>query len=101
MILVIAEQRQGTLSRATWEAVAAAQQASGPIRIVVLGAGLGSIADTLATAAVDEVLTVDLPELAPYTADGYVAALQRVIQEAGPDLVFLPHTYQTRDFAPA
>jgi len=101
MILVIAEQRQGTLSRASWEAVAAAQQAGGPVRIVVLGAGLGSLPDTLAAAAVHEVLTVDLPELAQYTADGYVAALQSVIQEVGPDLVFLPHTYQTRDFAPA
>jgi len=101
MILVIAEQRQGTLSRATWEAVAAAQHAGGPIRIVVLGASLGSLPETLAAAAVDEVLTVDVPELVQYTADGYVAALQSVIQEVGPDLVFLPHTYQTRDFAPA
>ena len=101
MILVIAEQRQGTLSRATWETVAAAQHAGGPVRIVVLGASLGSLPETLAAAAVDEVLTVDVPELVQYTADGYVAALQSVIQEVGPDLVFLPHTYQTRDFAPA
>jgi len=101
MILVIAEQRQGTLSRATWEVIAAAQQAGGPIRVVVLGAGLGSLAETLAAAAVEEVLTVDVPELAHYTADGYVAALEKVIQEVGPELVFVAHTYQTRDFAPA
>jgi len=101
MILVIAEQRQGTLSRTTWEAVAAAQHAGGPIKIVVLGSGLGNLPDALAAGAVDEVLTVDLPALAQYTADGYVAALHSAIQEIGPDLVFLPHTYQTRDFAPA
>ena len=85
MILVIAEQRQGTLSRTTWEAVAAAQQAGGPISVVVLGSGLGNLPDTLAAAAVDEVLTVDLPALAQYTADGYVAALHSAIQESAPD----------------
>jgi len=39
-VLVIAEQRGGTLNRATWEAVAAAQQASSPVRIAVVGSDL-------------------------------------------------------------
>jgi electron transfer flavoprotein alpha subunit len=39
--------------------------------------------------------------LAEYTADGYVQALEALIGAEQPDLVFLPHTYQTRDFAPA
>ncbi len=41
------------------------------------------------------------PALAEYTADGYVAALQALIAQVTPELVFFPHTYQTRDFAPA
>jgi electron transfer flavoprotein alpha subunit len=36
-----------------------------------------------------------------YTADGFVQALQALVGSEKPDLVFLPHTYQTRDFAPA
>jgi len=40
MILVVAEQRDGALNRASWEAAAAAQQMGGPVKIVVLGAGL-------------------------------------------------------------
>ena len=37
MILVIAEQREGRLNRATWESIAAAQQgADGPVKIAVL-----------------------------------------------------------------
>jgi electron transfer flavoprotein alpha subunit len=47
------------------------------------------------------VTVVDSPALAEYTADGYVIALKALIGQLSPDLVFLPHTYQARDFAPA
>jgi len=102
MILVIAEQRGGTLNRTTWETIAAAQQiaAGRPITIVLPGASVGTAARELATAAVAEVLTVESPALEPYTPDGYTAALQSAIEQLSPSLVLLPHTYQTRDFAP-
>jgi electron transfer flavoprotein alpha subunit len=35
-----------------------------------------------------------------YTADGYTAALEQLIQKTKPKLVLFPHTYQVRDFAP-
>ena len=38
--------------------------------------------------------------LDPYTPDGYVQALEQAIAQLTPEQVFLPHTYQTRDFAP-
>ena len=46
-------------------------------------------------------ILVDAPALAEYTADGFVQALQQLIDAEKPERVFLPHTYQTRDFAPA
>ena len=101
MILVVAEQRQGKLNRASWEAIAAGQQAGGSIAVALLGSGLDAAAQELAAAAVGEVVTVDAPALEEYTADGYIAALQSVIEQTSPTLVFFPHTYQTRDFAPA
>jgi electron transfer flavoprotein alpha subunit len=105
VILVIAEQREGKLNRATWESVAAAQQLAGgasgmPIKIAVLGAGTGSLAQELASAAVAEVLVVEHAALDPYTPDAYAAACRAVIESATPTFVLLPHTYQTRDFAP-
>jgi electron transfer flavoprotein alpha subunit len=33
--------------------------------------------------------------------DGFVLALQALVEAENPERVFLPHTYQTRDFAPA
>ena len=45
-------------------------------------------------------MTVEHAALEPYTPDGYTAALQQAIEQLAPSLVLLPHTYQTRDFAP-
>jgi electron transfer flavoprotein alpha subunit len=101
MILVIAEQLDGQVNRASWEAVAAAQQMGGPVAVAVLGARAAAAAAELAAADVREVLVVEHPALGAYTADGWVTALAQVIAAEAPDLVVLPHTYQTRDFAPA
>jgi electron transfer flavoprotein alpha subunit len=102
VILVIAEERRGTLNRATWEAIAAAQQLAGgqPVAIAVLGSGIDAVAREVAAAAVQEVVAVDHALLEPYTPDGYVAALEQVVASRSPTVVLLSHTYQTRDFAP-
>jgi electron transfer flavoprotein alpha subunit len=102
VIVVIAEQRAGKVNRATWETLAAAGQlaAGQPIAIVVPGGDVGAAASELAAAAVSEVVAVEHAAIAEYTSDGYTAALQAAIGELGPSLVLLPHTYQTRDFAP-
>jgi len=102
MILVIAEQRGGKLNRATWETIAGAQQLAdaAAITIALPGAGAAAAAAEIAAARVKEVVTVESAALEPYTPDGYTEALQQAIQQLSPDLVMLPHTYQTRDFAP-
>jgi electron transfer flavoprotein alpha subunit len=101
MILVIAEQREGKLNRASWETIAAAQQAGGPIKIAVLGSGVDALATELAAADAAEIIVVEAAALADYTADGHVLALAALIGVESPTHVFFPHTYQTRDFAPA
>ena len=101
MILVIAEQRGGTLNRASWETVAAAQQAGDAVAVAIPGSGVDAAAAELAAADVARVIAVDADALAEYTADGYVQALQQIVTAEQPSHVFLPHTYQTRDFAPS
>jgi electron transfer flavoprotein alpha subunit len=104
MILVIAEQRDGKLNRATWETIVGAQQlakASGaPITVLVPGAKAAGVAAELAAAQINEALTVEHAALEPYTPDGFTATLQAVVAQLSPAHVLLPHTYQTRDFAP-
>jgi electron transfer flavoprotein alpha subunit len=102
VILVVAEERQGTLNRASWEAIAAAQQISrnGPIAVVVPGASVSAVAKELAQADVADVLTVEHAALGHYTPDAFTIALTRVIEQKKPDVVLMAHTYQARDFAP-
>jgi electron transfer flavoprotein alpha subunit len=101
VILAIAEQRDGKLNRASWETIAAAQQTGGPVTIAVAGAAVDAVAGELAAADAAEVIVVDAAALKEYTADGFVQALQALVAAEQPASVFLPHTYQTRDFAPA
>jgi electron transfer flavoprotein alpha subunit len=102
VILVVAEQRDGTLNRASWETVAAAQALAGdmPVKVAVIGAAVSAAAQELAGGGVAEVLTVEADALAPYTPDAFTAVLQAIVERTAPAFVLLPHTYQTRDFAP-
>jgi electron transfer flavoprotein alpha subunit len=100
MIYVVAEHRDGALNRATWEAVAAAQEMGGPVRIVVPGADVSALAQELAAASVEEVVTLEHSALGAYTPEGYVQALTGLLASESASHVFFAHTYRTRDFAP-
>jgi electron transfer flavoprotein alpha subunit len=98
---VVAEQRGGRLNRASWETIAAAQQLGDAIDVVLPGADVQAAAGELAAARVRAVVGLQHAALEPYTADGYVQALAAFLEDRAAELVLLPHTYQTRDFAPA
>jgi electron transfer flavoprotein alpha subunit len=100
VILVIAEHTAGQVHRSTWEAIAAAQALGQPVSVVVAGQDIAGIGAALAEAQVAQVLVVEDPALANYTADAYVAALAAVVNAAAPTLVLTAHTYQARDFMP-
>jgi electron transfer flavoprotein alpha subunit len=102
VILVVAEQRDGVLNRASWEAVAAAQQLAGslPVSVLVLGASVGGAAKELAQADVVQVLTCEHAALGQYTPDAFTMAVKSVIEQTTPAFVVMAHTYQARDFAP-
>ncbi len=90
------------MHRASWEAVAAAQQLAGDqsVEAIVLGADPADAASELGQAAIAAVHVIDLPLLEPYTPDAYTSALQQAIDQLVPTHVVFPHTYRTRDFAP-
>lgn len=103
-ILVYAEIQEGKLARPTWEAVAAAQQLAREFGAhcvaAILGDNVSALARELAGAGLQEVLTVESPQLAQYTPDGWSLALRQVIEKRQPRFVVFSHTYQVRDFAP-
>ncbi len=93
-VLAILEQRM------LRETLAAAQQIGQEVEAAVAVADVDSLAAEVATKKVSRVYAMQHALLANYTADGYTAAFEQLIQKVNPDLVLLPHTYQTRDFAP-
>ena len=103
-ILVYAEHQEGRLARPTWEAVAAAQQLASELGAncvaAILGENVSALAQELAGAGLQEVLTIESPQLSQYTPDGYGLALRQVIEKRQPRFVVFSHTYQVRDFAP-
>jgi electron transfer flavoprotein alpha subunit len=103
-ILVFIENKGGTANRSSFEAIAAAQafgsQLQQPVSAVVLGADVSSLAQEIGAYDIARVLAVSDPKLAEYTPDAYADALEQVVKQVDPSLVFLTHTYQVRDFAP-
>ena len=103
-ILLITEQRDSQWNKTSFETLAAAQQIAAETKsrlvAVVIGKGVAALTGELAATKLDEVFLVEHDLLAAYTPDGYTAALRQTIEQAKPDLVLLPHTYQVRDFAP-
>jgi len=103
-ILVVAEQREGKLNRASFETIATAQsiakETGWAVDVVLPGNNLEVPAAELAAKATGKVYALEAPALEHYTSDAYVAALKHFIAEKQPKLVLFPHTYQVRDFAP-
>jgi electron transfer flavoprotein alpha subunit len=104
-IWVVLEERDGRVSRASWEALAAGQklaQITGKtLNAAVIGADTESLAQEAAAKPVSKVARIEHALLASYTPDGYTLALQQFIEKENPTELVFPHTYQVRDFAPA
>jgi electron transfer flavoprotein alpha subunit len=102
-IFLVLEESGGKIRRVSWEAAAAAQKLAGGagVTAVVIGAQTESLAAEAATRGFAAVVRLEHPLLGQYTADGYVAALQQLIEKENPTHIVFPHTYQVRDFAPA
>jgi electron transfer flavoprotein alpha subunit len=103
-ILVVVEQREGKFNRVSLETLTGAQQIAAQtgwtLEAAVVGNGVSDIANEVAKNKVAKVYAVESPQLARYTPDAFVHALQQFIEQRKPELVLMPHTYQVRDFAP-
>lgn len=104
-IWVILEERNGRMGRISWEAVAAArqlgEQTGAPVSAIVIGAETQAAADEASARVTGRVVRLQHSLLAPYTADGFTAALEQFFRAEQPAYAVFPHTYQVRDYAPA
>jgi electron transfer flavoprotein alpha subunit len=100
-VLVIVEQRSGGAVRAGFEAIAGGQLLAQSCQMDCAAAVIAGDAAQLAKSKLSRVYVVAHPLLESYSADGYVLAVQQLVDRLQPDYVVFPHTYRVRDFAPA
>jgi electron transfer flavoprotein alpha subunit len=103
-VLVIVEQRAGTLNRMSLETLAGGAKLAAALGLhleaAVVGHEIVGVAQTVAALGPSNTYKVEHNLLAEYTADGFTRALEQLIRSRQPAVVLFPHTYQVRDFAP-
>ncbi len=103
-ILVFIEQRDGKIRKASLEALTLgrklAQKTGGAVAAVVPGSGVAGLAAELAAYGAAKVFVADKPELALYSPEGYVAALDAAAKAFGPSIVLVSATMMGKDVAP-
>jgi len=101
-VWIVLQQRDGALHRMSREAIAAGRRLAtatgGSAEAVLLGSGVGDLAQEVAAFDLAAVHVADAPVLADYTPGAYVGALAPAIAAAAPAFVVFPHTYQTVDY---
>ncbi len=103
-IWVVLQQRDGRVQKMSFEAIRAGQELAtaigGEVSAVLIGDDLSEATSQITPLNLAAVLVAEDPALAQYTPGGYISVLKQAIQEAQPQIVIFPHTYQTVDYAP-
>lgn len=103
-IWIVPQLKEGALPSAARETIAAGQELAaalaGSAEIVLVGSDLEAAAQAAAGYAVSGVRRLTAPALETYTPGAWVGALAAAARAESPDVLLLPHSYQTVDFAP-
>ncbi len=103
-VWAVLQLRDGQVSRAALETIAAAQKLAaalgGKAEAVVLGSGVGDAATAAAGRDRAAVHVADHADLGGYTPGAFIGALAPALRAAQPAFVVFAHTYQTVDYAP-
>src|SRR5476651_1503864 len=99
--LVFIEQRDGKIRKASLEALSLARRlAGGSVAAVLPGKGVAALASDLGRFGAGVVYVADRDDLALYSNQGYVGALDAAAQKESPDAVLIAATSMGKDVAP-
>jgi len=95
-ILIVAEEREGTLRKVSYELVTVAHEMAkglgGAVQAAVVGNNVSACADSLAKSGVAQVYCADSPALAYFAPEVFAATLVEVTRKASPSVVLMPAT---------
>ena len=102
-VLVIAEERDGTLKKVAYEMLGEggriAEQLGGTVEAAVTGPGVSHLAEPLAHCGAEKVYVADSPDLAHYP-EGHADVLADIVRRADPAVVLMSASFRGRDLAP-
>ncbi|MDJ0853445.1 MAG: electron transfer flavoprotein subunit alpha/FixB family protein [Myxococcota bacterium] len=98
--LIVTEIQGGKIREASFELAAFAQKLGGPVKSLVIGAGVDALAEEFSKKGGGEVLVADDASLAGYNAQAYSAVIQAAVAASGADLVLISNTPSGWDVAP-
>ena len=103
MVLVFAEQREGSLKKVAFEALLVgyriADRKSDELTAAILGSGIGNLAKEITRFGINRVFVVDNPVLEHYTPDGYASSLTELIKRYQAETIVLSATATGKDLA--
>ena len=102
--LVFAEQREGKLKKAVFEAIGAAKTLANkfqePIHAVLIGHQVGGLAQDLLRYGADQVYLAEDPQLEYYSSEAYATVLCDFVSKCPPRVILLGATAMGKDLAP-
>src|SRR5579862_7217389 len=103
-VLVVAEQFEGALHKASLSAVNAgrqlAEKTGGKVHTLILGSGVQAAATELAAYGGEALHVADAPELNHALAEPYAQVIVQAAEEIGADVVLAAATTTSKDILP-
>jgi electron transfer flavoprotein alpha subunit len=103
-ILVVAEHRQGELTPASLEVIAAALELKGDsdrqVAVAIIARNPDDFVGAVSKAGVDEVIKLPVP-VAEFQSDIYESAMLAIAEARSPDVILVPHSVDAWGYAPA
>jgi len=103
-VLVFGEVKEGKLASIATELLGGgrklAQNLGQELSAVLVGSGIGNLAQEAIAFGADKVYVVDDPLLKDYQTDSYVPVMEKVVKQAMPQVLLMGQTSIGRDLAP-
>jgi len=103
-VLVFGETKEGKLASISTELLGGGRKLASDLgqelSAVLVGSGIGNLAQEAIAYGADKVYVVDDPLLKDYQTDAYVPVMEKVVKEAMPQILIMGQTSIGRDLAP-
>ena len=103
-VLIVGEVVEGKLAAVSTELLGIGRKLANDLgqelAAVLIGSGVGDLANEAISFGADKVYVIDNPMFADYTTDGYALALEKLNAEVAPEIILMAQTFTGMDLSP-